>query len=683
MVSAAVDRRAPSELINEIAARGGIATATASGRTGITVVTAVFVVLGPWVSRRWQRAGAGLVGALVLLRLVVSYQPPLDIVIAVPLGITCGLAVLVALGRPAQRPILSALVATLRRTGLAVVAVDGPPLDTPPSSQYTARLEDGQRLFVRVLGSEEQTTTAVARAYRFVRLRDVGDERPFWSLRRNVEHEALVALYAHDVGVRTPAVRAVAPVEPSSMLLASDAIEGTPLDRADGAAISDEAVRDVWRQVACLRSRGIAHRNLGGSSVVIDEHAQAWIVGFGTAQLAGDDAVLDGDVAQLLVSLALVVGVERTVTAAVAGLGVAPVAAALPRLQPNALSRATHAALKHHPGLLASLQHELMVRCDVASVQYVELERLTRRTLLTVVVLVAATYFLLPQLSDLPGIWTQVRAARWSWSPLVALMSVITYLGAAVALLGSVTTRLRFGPTLTAQVAASFTGTLAPAGLGGLALNVRFLQRQGIDRPVAVSSVGLDAVAGVVAHVSLIGVFVVWAGQDAFGSFRLPDVGWFLLAAGAAAVVLALALCIAPTRRFLLHRLWPTVRRAYDGLAAVVRRPTKVAELLGGSVVLTVGYLLSLYFAVEAFGGGLPLATVGAVYLVGSAVASAAPTPGGLGAMEAALIAGLVAAGLDNAVAVPAVFLYRLATFWLPILPGWLCFTWLQRHDHL
>ena len=87
--------------------------------------------------------------------------------------------------------------------------------------------------------------------------------------------------------------------------------------------------------------------------------------------------------------------------------------------------------------------------------------------------------------------------------------------------------------------------------------------------------------------------------------------------------------------------------------------------------------------SVEAFGGGLPFATVGAVYLVGSAVAQAAPTPGGLGAVEAALIAGLVAAGLDNTVAVPAVFFYRLFTFWVPILPGWLCFQWLQRNDYL
>jgi undecaprenyl-diphosphatase len=100
-------------------------------------------------------------------------------------------------------------------------------------------------------------------------------------------------------------------------------------------------------------------------------------------------------------------------------------------------------------------------------------------------------------------------------------------------------------------------------------------------------------------------------------------------------------------------------------------------------MLVTFSYLTTLFFSLEAFGGGLPFATVGAVFLVGSAVAQAAPTPGGLGAMEAALIGGLTAAGVQSEIAVPAVFLYRLFTFWVPILPGWLCFQWLERNDYL
>jgi glycosyltransferase 2 family protein len=101
-------------------------------------------------------------------------------------------------------------------------------------------------------------------------------------------------------------------------------------------------------------------------------------------------------------------------------------------------------------------------------------------------------------------------------------------------------------------------------------------------------------------------------------------------------------------------------------------------------MLVTLSYLFCLYFSLQAFGGGgIGLATVGFVYLTGSALAQAAPTPGGVGAVEAVLIAGLTAVGVDKEVAVPSVFLFRLATFWLPVLPGWLAFHHLTRRDML
>ncbi|HTN80666.1 MAG TPA: lysylphosphatidylglycerol synthase transmembrane domain-containing protein, partial [Acidimicrobiales bacterium] len=368
---------------------------------------------------------------------------------------------------------------------------------------------------------------------------------------------------------------------------------------------------------------------------------------------------------------------------AIDALGRDAVAHALPRLQLKALSGATQAALKQHKGTLEALQQEVVSQCGVEHVQFQELQRFNKQMLLTVAVVVGATYFLFPQFADLPEIVDQVKQANWAWLPVILLMSVFTYVGAAMSLSGAVPNRLAAGPTFATQVASSFACKLAPAGLGGMALNVRFMQKQGVDEPVAVTGVGLNSIGGFIAHMSLIAVFIVWAGRKAFGSFKLPDPHWFLLGAGIALVFIGIGIAIPFTRRLLLHSLVPILRRSVHGLGDVVRRPSKLALLLGGSVLVTVTYLLSLYFSISAFGGGLPFATVGAVYLVGSAVATAAPTPGGLGAMEAALIGGLVAAGLDNAIAVPAVFLFRLATFWLPILPGWLCFSWLRRDEYI
>jgi undecaprenyl-diphosphatase len=435
--------------------------------------------------------------------------------------------------------------------------------------------------------------------------------------------------------------------------------------------------------VAGLRRSRIAHRDLRRANIFVADDGEVWLIDFGFSEVAAEDGMLDADVAQLLASLAVAAGPQRVVATAVEMLGTDAVGDALPRLQMSVLSGATQTALKEHKGLLKELQGEVIEQCGIEDVEYVALERVSRGAILTIVVLGLATYFLFPQLADLPGIIDQIGEANWAWTPLILLTSALSYVGAAAALGGAVPDRLPAGPLLATTVASSFTSKLAPAGLGGMALSVRFLQKRGVDQPVAVSSVGLNTVAGFAGHLALIGIFLVWAGRDAFGSFSLPDPKYFLIGVAVVVVIVAVGLAIRKVRRIIVDRLIPILARALDGIGEVLRRPTKLVLLLGGSMLLTFAYLSTLYFSVQAFGGGLPFATVGAVYLVGAAVAQAAPTPGGLGAVEAALIGGLVAAGLENTVAVPAVFLYRLFTFWIPVLPGWLSFTWLQRNEYI
>ena len=85
----------------------------------------------------------------------------------------------------------------------------------------------------------------------------------------------------------------------------------------------------------------------------------------------------------------------------------------------------------------------------------------------------------------------------------------------------------------------------------------------------------------------------------------------------------------------------------------------------------------------RAFGGSLALTSAAVVYLTGSALGSVVPTPGGLGAVEAALAAGLTATGMAAATAVSAVLLFRLLTFWLPVPLGSVAFSYLRRRQAL
>ena len=106
-------------------------------------------------------------------------------------------------------------------------------------------------------------------------------------------------------------------------------------------------------------------------------------------------------------------------------------------------------------------------------------------------------------------------------------------------------------------------------------------------------------------------------------------------------------------------------------------------ELFGGSLAITMGYILALAVSVSAFGTGPAFTSVALVYLIGSTMASVAPTPGGIGAVEATLIAGLTSAGMPSTTAVAAVILFRLGTFWIPLLPGWGALVMLQRTGDL
>jgi uncharacterized protein (TIRG00374 family) len=149
-------------------------------------------------------------------------------------------------------------------------------------------------------------------------------------------------------------------------------------------------------------------------------------------------------------------------------------------------------------------------------------------------------------------------------------------------------------------------------------------------------------------------------------------------------VLLVGGVWLVPASRRLLHtRFVPFVRDAARGLAQLARKPRKLLALFGGSGMITLGLFGALVCAVQAFGGHVSIAELGVAYLLASTVAIVAPTPGGLGPLEAALLAAFSQLGENANIGFNAVMLFRLGTFWLPVLPGWLSFRSLQRRGEI
>jgi glycosyltransferase 2 family protein len=325
---------------------------------GIAVVAAALTAAAPWLSRRWRRAGWTLIVLLVLLGLIdspVSFDP----VEAAFVGWVAGAAVLVALGAPSRRPTPTAIESGLTSVGLPVQRLEQAGVDARGSTPYFGEGDDGGRLFVKALGDDERSADLLFRLYRGLQPRRFGDERPFSSLRRSVEHEAFVALYATSLGVKTPRLRAFASAEPNGYVLAYEAIAGRSLDRLEAAEMTDEVLDAAWRLVAELRRHRIAHRDLRLANIFLDDGGGVWLIDFGFSEVAASDLLLANDVAELTASSSLTVGAERAVGRAVAFVDPETLGRAHDRLRPWALSGATRTGLAARRGQLDQLRDRL------------------------------------------------------------------------------------------------------------------------------------------------------------------------------------------------------------------------------------------------------------------------------------------------------------------------------------
>ncbi|MDQ1619661.1 MAG: hypothetical protein QOE19_2230 [Actinomycetota bacterium] len=300
-----------------------------------------------------------------------------------------------------------------------------------------------------------------------------------------------------------------------------------------------------------------------------------------------------------------------------------------------------------------------------------------------------------------------LAAADGEWLLFALGLTTALWVAGTAAQLGSVPIRPPLSQLFAVQVAASVVNHVVPGGVGGMAVNVRYLQRTGMSRPAALGAVGLNSVATMVTHLALIAA--VWACAPAVlpggaltpglnGALGLPA-GWLpgtvragALAAGVLVLgVVALAVTAGPARcSAVVARAWTRVAaaarhvaRELRSSAAVLRRPGRAGLLWAGSAASPALHALILVAVYNSLSVGLAPLAVALAYLVASSVAALVPSPGGFGALDVTLVAGLVAIGAPPSTAVASVLGYRLLTVWVPLVPGALVLAWLMRRHVL
>jgi uncharacterized protein (TIRG00374 family) len=641
----------------------------------IAMLAAVLTVSGPWLPGRWRRWWWALLLAFVPIHLVVSAVVPARSLLGLAVGWFVGALVVLVVGTPALNIPLDGAVRALGRrhfttTALTVVRPGGNgPLE------LLATDDSGRHAIVELYGPNQRSGGAVRQFWRWLVLRDSETAPLQMSLHRAVEHRALMTVAVGDLGVANTSTLTLAGLERGWTMFAHSRPRGKSLEHVD-----DDAVAAVWESFGTLHRHQISHGDLRSSEITVDS-GTALFGGFGNSEYGSSDEQLQADISQLLATTTDRFGATAAVRAAIDVLGTDTVLAASRRLTRSAMPPRIRRSLSDPKSVLAAARDEVKLQTGAEAIQTESITRFNRKQIIQLVLLVALVYVAYPFISTVPAFFSELRHANWWWALLGLGVSAMTYVGAAAGLWACAGEVVSFRHLVIMQFANTFAATTTPAGVGGLALSTRFLQKAGLGTVRATAAVAVQQAVQVITHVALLIFFSVAAGASADLSHFVPKLTLLYLIGGLALGAVGAFLFVPKLRQWLETAVRPKINEVGSDLVELVREPKRFALIVLGCAGTTLGMAFTLWCSIEAFGGGTNFVTVTVVTMVGGTLASAAPTPGGVGAVEAALIGGLAAFGVPTAIAVPSVLLYRVLTVWLPVFAGWPIMRWLTARD--
>jgi uncharacterized protein (TIRG00374 family) len=283
------------------------------------------------------------------------------------------------------------------------------------------------------------------------------------------------------------------------------------------------------------------------------------------------------------------------------------------------------------------------------------------------------SYYFLPQISKLGPTLAVAKHAAWGWLTIAVIASGLTSCLAAVIQFGAGNFSGTLADLVVVQFAGSFANHFLPYSLAGIELTTEYYRHLGRRRSKALFLATIPTAFGLITAVILVVII---------SPITLVRLSHNLSSSGLARIIVAaLGLCIIvglitlPFYQSQLSKLLKQLRSAIKSL----RRPRQLLVVGVGSAAVILLCAMTLYASVRSVHGSISVVTVIVLYVTSLFVGNVAPTPGGLGAIEAVLVFGLSHAGLTLPEAVAATLIYRFATFWLPLVPGGLAMAQLNR----
>lgn len=698
-----------------------VSEALTGGSTGsiplvaFALAAAVSSAAAPHLTRPARRLGRWIVGFSMVSVVLLGSTSPAGALASLLVGVAAAAAVHLALGSSTGRPTAVEVAEALAQLDVSVHDLVVAPRQRSGVLVVDGVDDDGAPVRVSVYGRDARDTALLNRAWRAMWYRH--GQQVVSSRLQQVEHEGFMAFLAKSRSVAVPDVVVAGRTARNDALIvqrgagpslverlgppAADAqsppADGAPADAVpangvpDGAALAAVEPGAIWDLISSLHDAGLVHGELSAESIAIDADGGVLLAELAPVGLAVSDDERLIDLAQTLVTTAVLGDVDSAVTAAREHLGAERLGSLLAYLQVPALGVVLRRQVKAAKLDMDQLRSAAAEAAGVDEPEIAKMRRVSPQTILSAGLLVLVAFGLIAAFGqvDMEELGHELAAASPFMIAATVLLAQLPFFSQAISTIGACPRPIPYGPVAVLQFAIGFVALAVPSTAGRVALGIRFFQRQGIPAGSAVSISAIDSFSGFLVQMLLLLVTLVFGvgkvdlSFDTASTSSISDLSWILVVAAAVLIVLVvLAIVMKGIRQRIWDRVKPFVDDARDALRSL-RSPSKLLQLFGGNLLNQVIMAMALGLALRTFGGQLNLSTLIVIYVGAALFGGFMPVPGGIGVMEAALIAGLVAGGIESTTATATALLFRGATFYLPPLWGWFAMRWLQRHSYL
>lgn len=306
-----------------------------------------------------------------------------------------------------------------------------------------------------------------------------------------------------------------------------------------------------------------------------------------------------------------------------------------------------------------------------------------KSSIIVVILIGFLLYLFLPDPATIKQSFEEIKDAKLDWVIVATVLFFLTIPLNAAQLRVVSDVKVKFWLTYKVQMAYLFIGKLLPSSISAFVINSFYLHRIGHTPAQTASVVAIKAVSSSIAFLilGLIAIILSLSNIETLNISSKIDLSGinferlFLILVISGISLFWVLLKIQKTRDFLNK----TVKSFWAQFASYRKRPWDVIFAITYSLILTTMQILTLLACAYALDLDVSYTQVFIIFTLGNTASMLVPTPGGVGAAEAGLYAGFTLMGFPASQSLAVVTLYRVITFWIPIIPGFVFFVNLRK----